>query len=143
MSDKKVYDIEVRKELKDTKQVMDKAISDLTNVVISKEQLIKENGELKQKIKHLEQLLINSKEIPSLSLNSHEEEIIKVELKRMYDVHVLQNIPLVDKDDIKKLKILVEALSIIKNGKKPVKKKEKEMSLEDAFELMTSESKEQ
>lgn len=143
MTDKRVFDLEVRKELKDTKQIMDKAVEDLTLMAFSKEDLIKENQELKDKIKHLEEMLLASKNIPDLAIRSHEEEIVRIELKRMYDVHVLKNIPLVDKDDIKKIKTLIECISIIKNGQKPIVRKEKEMSVEDALAFMRDETEKQ
>lgn len=137
MAKKKVFDLEARKELKDTKQVMDKAVDDLTNAVVSREQLLLENKVLKEQIEHLEELLLNAKNVPTIELKTHEEEIILVELKRMYDMHVIRNCPLVDKDDIKKLKILVESLSIIRNGRKPAKKKEDEMTIEEALSLVS------
>jgi hypothetical protein len=136
MTDKKVFDLEIRKELKDTKQIMDKAVEDLTYTVISKEELVKENQELKTKIIHLETLLINS-QVPDLTPRTPEEEIIKVEIKRMYDAHVTKNIPLVDKDDIKKLKTLVDALAVIRGSQPQKTKKEKEMSIEDALSLVS------
>jgi hypothetical protein len=92
-------------------------------------------AELQARIAYLEGLLLEArKEVPK----SHEEEIIMVELKRMWESHVVQNIPLFEQNDVKKLKILVEALNIIRNGIKDVKKKEKEMSVEDALKLVTA-----
>jgi hypothetical protein len=139
MTDKqepKVFDMEVRKELKETKVVADKAVGDLYNVTMSREELIAENLVLKEQVKHLEGLLVHKDSVKDISLKSHEEEIILVEFKRMYDVHVLGNQPLVDTDDIKKLKLLVESLSIIRNGQKPKKVQEKQLSVEEAFETM-------
>jgi len=139
MTKKKVYDLEVRQELKTTKDIMNLAVEDLANTTMSREEFIAENNELKSKIKHLEELLKNSEQVSDITIKSHEEEIIRVELRRMYEAHVLQDIPMIDKDDIKKLKTLIESLAIIKTGQKVKKPKVKEMSVEAALAMVADE----
>lgn len=132
----KVLDIEARKELKSTKEVLDISVDNLHNSTHIIDQLNRENLELKEKVAHLEELLKHTSSVPDLERKPHEEEIIQVELKRMWDTHVINNVPLVDKDDVKKLETLVKCLVSLRAGK-PVKvKKEKTMSIEDALRIV-------
>jgi len=95
--------------------------------------------ELKQQIARLEELLSNARK---KNAKSHEEEIIMAELKRMWTVHVVKDVPMFETNDVKKLKTLVEALNIIRNGFKEVKPKEKDMSVEDALRLVSGDEAE-
>jgi hypothetical protein len=128
---KKISNIEI----KTSQDIMSDTLAGLSD----NHRLIQENNELKERVKHLEDLLLNSRQLADPNQKSPEEEIVRVELKRMYDVHVLKNIPIVDKEDIKKLKTLIDALAVIKNGQKLPAKKEKDMSVEEALSLVKDE----
>lgn len=110
-------------DIKDVKEVMDEFRANDTDA-------------LQKRITQLEEMLRNARKLKPKSI---EEELILTELKRMWDVHVVQDIPMMETQDVKKVKILVEALSIVRNGTKEVKKKDKEMSVEEALRLVAEE----
>ena len=131
-------DPEARAELKTTKSIMDHSIEDLANSANIIKALELKLSVAEQEIEHLKELLKNS-QVPDLARKSHEEELIQVELHRMHQNHVINNIPLTDKDDIKKLEILVKSLATIRHGKPKKEKKEKLPSIEEALEIMKNE----
>jgi len=140
MAKKKIVNLdpEARSELKSTKNILDHSIEDLANTATIIGALRLQLDVANQEIEHLQELLKDSN-VPDLERKSHEEEIIQVELKRLHQTHVINNIPLVDKDDIKKLEILVKSLATIRSGQVPKKKKEEKMSIADALDIMKDE----
>lgn len=136
MSDKQVIDITEKRELKDAKTVAEQATTDLYNSATYIQELEEQLNDANSKIKHLEELLKNANNVSDLSRKSHAEEIILVELKRMWDAHVSQNIPLDDKDSVKKLEVLVKSLVALKSGQQSKVKKEKSMSVAEALAIV-------
>jgi hypothetical protein len=122
-----------------TKRIKDVPIKTSEEVLESIKAESESVEELKQQIARLEELLANARK---KNAKSHEEEIIMAELKRMWTVHVVKDVPMFETNDVKKLKTLVEALNIIRNGFKEVKPKEKDMSVEDALRLVSGDEAE-
>jgi len=136
----KILDLEARKELKSNKEVMDIMVEDVSDIAIYAGNLERKVKELEEQIEHLKELLkYKPEEESELDRKPIEEEIITVELKRMWDLHVMKNCPITEKDDIKKLETLVKCLVSLRSGKAPKKKKEKAMSLDDALKIMKEE----
>jgi hypothetical protein len=135
---KKIKDFDTYSQLKNSKDIADQATKDLMNTSIYIQKLEKELKEAKDKIVHLEEMLKNSN-VPDLALKPHEEEIISVELKRMYDRHVLNDVPLDEKEDLKKLDTLVKCLVALRGGTIKKDKKEKAMSVDDALKIVKGE----
>lgn len=129
----KIKDLEVREELKSGKAIMGCMVAEISGSSVSIKSLQGEIKALNEHIKHLEDLAKSSdKEDPK----PIEEQIIMTELGRLYDAHVIKNIPIVEKDDVKKLETLVKCLVSLRAGKPAKKKKEKTMSVEDAMAIM-------
>jgi len=132
MANKKV------KDLKSNKQVMDDMISDISGSSAVITSLKGEIRLLNDQVERLEGLLKKKSEDDE-EAKPIEEQIIMTELGRLYDAHVIRNIPIVEKDDVKKLETLVKCLVSLRAGKVPKKKKEKSMSVEDAMAIMKEE----
>ena len=113
---------------------MDEMVADISGSGAKMTALKGEIADLNRQIEHLQGLLKvkDSKE----DKKPVEEQIIMTELNRMYDLHVVRNCPIVEKDDIKKLETLVKCIVSLRAGKVPAKKKEKSMSVEDAMAIM-------
>jgi len=135
----KILDLEVKNSLKSNKEVMD-VISDISDDTIYIGNLERKIKELQSELDSLKIVLDEKlKEGSDLERKPIEEEIIMVELKRMWDLHVMKNCPITEKDDIKKLETLVKCIVSLRSGKPTKKKKEKEMSLDDALKIMKEE----
>ena len=132
MANKKV------KDLKSNKQVMDDMVSDISGSSALITSLKGEIRLLNDQVERLEGLLKKKSEDDE-EAKPIEEQIIMTELGRLYDAHVIRNIPIVEKDDVKKLETLVKCLVSLRAGKVPKKKKEKSMSVEDAMAIMKEE----
>lgn len=130
----KITNLETRKELKSNKSVMDSMVKDISGSGAEITSLKGEIKSLNDQIKHLEDLL--KKKSSEDGEKPIEEQIIMTELARLHDAHVIRNIPIVEKDDVKKLETLVKCLVSLRAGKVPKKKKEKSMSVEDAMAIM-------
>jgi len=135
---KKILDLEARKELKSNKSVMDKMVSDISGSGTIITGLKGEIKALNDQIAHLESLLKHKPEDVT-EIKPIEEQIIMTELGRLYDAHVVRNIPIVEKEDVKKLETLIKCLVSLRAGKPEKKKKEKSMSVEDAMKMMKEE----
>ncbi len=135
---KKIGDITKQQRLRDSKEIADQAVEDLHNTSLYVSKLKDDLADANKKIKHLEDLL-NNVPMDTCALKPHEEEIILVELKRMYDRHVLSDIPLDEKEDLKKLDTLVKCLVALRSTTTKKQKKEKTMSVDEALSLVKSE----
>jgi len=130
---KNIKDLEMKPKLKDNKSVMDEMVADISGSSMEVKGLKGEIKFLKDQVARLE-LLVKAKD--KEESKPIEEQIIMTELGRLYDAHVIKNIPIVEKDDVKKLETLVKCLVSLRAGKTPAKKKEKSMSVEDAMAIM-------
>lgn len=121
--------------IKSGKEVMDEMVADISGSSAQMTSLKGEIADLNRQISHLQGLL-KVKDSKDSDKKPVEEQIIMTELNRMYDLHVVRNCPIVEKDDIKKLETLVKCIVSLRAGKVPAKKKEKSMSVEDAMAIM-------
>lgn len=108
-------------------------------------------SDLKDKIKHLENLL-NNVPIPSIEApkeenkfarKSHQLEIIEVEFKRMHDCIVMNGENL-EGNDLKKFDILIKSYVALKNGEKLPKlsKEDKQVATADLLRIVSGEDDE-
>jgi len=124
--------------LKSNNEVMNDMVSDISGSTKIITGLKGEIKALNDQVLRLEGLL-KYKENKKEDNKPIEEQIIMTELGRLHEAHVIKNIPIVEKDDVKKLETLIKCLVSLRAGKVPAKKKEKSMSVEDAMAIMKEE----
>jgi DNA gyrase/topoisomerase IV subunit A len=95
--------------------------------------LEKEVNELRAKVAMLEAELKVHENVKGVK--QPEMEIIKTEFKRLYHSCVTQGVSL-DKEDLKKLDVLVKAYVSLQNGETKGKKVKKSKKEEDVYDIM-------